>query len=101
MYYENVPKEQMPEIVIKMAKKHKNNFKKWGENVYSKSIFVDKSKMMAFLKNPSAKQIKKDPAYLIQKSILDNYFNKILPLIRAPRQSLEVSNRLFIDGPVE
>ena len=54
--------------------------------------------MMAFLKNPSAKQIKKDPAFLIQKSILDNYFNEILPSIRAPRQSLEVSNRLFIDG---
>ena len=98
MYYENVPKDQMPEIVTKMAKKYKNNFKKWGEIVYSKSIFVDESKMMAFLKNPSAKQVKKDPAFLIQKSILDNYFNKILPSIRAPRQSLEVSNRLFVDG---
>ena len=64
MYYENVPKDQMPEIISKMAKKHKNNFKKWGENVYSKSIFVDESKMMAFLKNPSVKKIKKDPAYL-------------------------------------
>ena len=56
MYYENVPKDQMPEIISKMAKKHKNNFKKWGENVYSKSIFVDESKMMAFLKNPSVKK---------------------------------------------
>ena len=46
--------------------------------MYSKSIFVDESKMMAFLKNPSVKKIKR-PSLLIQKSILDNYFNEILP----------------------
>mgnify|MGYP003325786435 CR=1 FL=1 len=36
-------------------------------------------KMMEFLENPTANGITKDPAYIIQKSILDNYFEKIMP----------------------
>ena len=54
--------------------------------------------MTNFLKNPTPQGISRDPAYKIQKSILDNYFTKTLPAIRAPRASLGVANRLFIDG---
>ena len=64
MYYKNVPKDQMPEIIIKMAKKYKDNFKKWGEVVYSKSIFVDESKMMAFLKTQVLNKLRKTPPFL-------------------------------------
>ena len=98
MYFNNVPKNQIPSIIVEMEKKYRGSFKKWGDAVYAKSIFVDKGKMLDFLQNPTAKAITKDPAYKIQKSILDNYFNNTLPAISAPRASLEVSNRLFIDG---
>jgi len=98
MYHNNVPKEQLPKIIKKMAEKYKGDFQKWGKNIYSKSIFVDKKKMMNFFKNPSAKLIEKDPCYKIQKSILDNYFNEIVPKRRAPQKSIQIAERLLIDG---
>ncbi|RPG58050.1 MAG: S46 family peptidase [Flavobacteriales bacterium TMED191] len=98
MYFENVPKDQLPKIILDMEAKYQGNFEKWGSMLYEKSIFVDEQKLINFLKNPTAKKIKKDPGYIVQKSILDNYFNKILPAISSPRESLAVSNRLFIDG---
>ena len=98
MYFHGVPREQLPSIIVDMEKKYRGNFEKWGDDVYKKSIFVDAEKMNKFLNRPTVGALKKDPAYLIQKSILDNYFQKIRPANSAARQSLEVANRLFIDG---
>ena len=98
MYYDGVPQSELPSIILKMAKKYKNNFSKWGESVYKKSIFVDADKMDEFLKNPKASVLEKDPAYIIQKSILGNYFQNIRPKNSDPQKLLDVSNRLFIDG---
>ncbi|MAQ47557.1 MAG: serine protease [Flavobacteriales bacterium] len=98
MYFNNVPKGQLPQIIIDMEAKYKGDFQRWGDVLYERSIFVDQKKLTEFLQTPSAKRIKKDPGYIIQKSILDNYFNSILPAISEPRESLATSNRLFIDG---
>ena len=98
MYFNNVPKDQLPQIIIDMEAKYKGDFQKWGDALYERSIFVDQKKLTDFLQQPSAKRIKKDPGYIVQKSILDNYFNNILPAISKPRESLALSNRLFIDG---
>ena len=98
MYFKNVPKEQLPQIIVEMEKRYRGDFQKWGDVVYEKSIFVDRDKMEDFLQNPTSYGISRDPGYKIQKSILDNYFSKILPAIREPWSSLDVANRLFIDG---
>ncbi len=98
MYFNNVPKDQLPQIIIDMEAKYRGDFQKWGDALYDKSIFVDQNKLTDFLQKPSAKKIKKDPGYVVQKSILDNYFNNTLPAISKPRESLATSNRLFIDG---
>ena len=98
MYSNNVPGEQIPAIIPEMVKKYRGDFKRWGNSLYEKSIFVDKNKMMAFLENPTANAIAKDPAYIIQKSILDNYFGEIVPQDRSAKKSLEIAERLYIDG---
>ena len=98
MYVNNVEKEQLPEIIQDMNEKYDGDFKKWGDFVYDKSIFVSNKKMQNFLASPSAKAIKRDPGYIIQKSIMDNYFNNIRPASQSASNSLKVANRLFIDG---
>jgi hypothetical protein len=98
MYYKNVPKEQIPDIIPQMVQKYRGDYEKWGDYVYGKSIFVDEAKMMKFLDRPSVNGISKDPAYLIQKSILDNYFNIIMPEQRMAGKSLQVAERLYVDG---
>lgn len=98
MYNSGVPANQKPDIITKMVSKYKGDFTRWGKDLYKKSIFVDLDRIMEFLKNPKASSIKKDPAYIIQKSILDNYFQAIQPQNMIASKSLEVSHRLFIDG---
>ena len=106
MYYNNVESTQLPSILKEMGEKYETagkindgGFEKWADQVYNRSIFVDRQKMLNFLDGPAtAKTILKDPAYIIQKSILDNYFTKTLPAIQNPQKALDIANRLFVDG---
>jgi len=97
MYSENVPTEQQPSYLINMAKKYKNDFYKFTNAVYSKSIFVDKTKLDAFLEKPSAKTIKKDPAFQAMQAFFSNYL-KWYGIEQTSDSKLQKGRRLFIDG---
>ena len=60
-----------------------------GDNLYEKSVFVDADKMRnlmnSFNKNfPDLmiSEIEKDPAFKLQKSILNNYFEAMYPIFQ-------------------
>ena len=105
MYYLGVPNDQLPPIIDSLQRRHRGDFQRWGNQLYNKSIFVDAEKMENFLdsfnKNFSdlaSSIIKQDPAFRLQKGILNNYFQKIRPNNASPQKSLNIANRLFIDG---
>tara|TARA_B100001250_G_scaffold300984_1_gene262691 strand:- start:108 stop:1775 length:1668 start_codon:yes stop_codon:yes gene_type:complete len=105
MYYLGVPKDQLPTIIDSLQRKHRNDFQRWGDHLYNKSIFVDAEKMGNFLNSfnknfadVASSIIKNDPAFKLQKGILNNYFQKIRPSNTDPEKSLTIANRLFIDG---
>ena len=95
MYYSLVPKEYLPEIVLNSFDKHKCA-SKWAKQVYKKSIFVDQEKLFDFLENPSAKKIKKDPAFQIQSGILEFWFNTLSPISSQAESKLMNAERLLI-----
>ncbi|HNW89488.1 MAG TPA: S46 family peptidase [Bacteroidales bacterium] len=71
MYYDNVPKDQWPDIFAnEVDKKFKGDFNKWADEVYSKSVFVDKARLMAFLDKPNYKVIVNDPGFKITLSMV-------------------------------
>ena len=105
MYFTGVPKNQLPPAIDSLQKKYRGDFQKWGNSLYEKSIFVDKSKMNNFLNSintnfgdVAASIIRKDPAFKLQEAILNNYFQSIRPQNVDPQKSLDVANRLYIDG---
>jgi len=105
MYYLGVPKDQLPTIIDSLQRKYRGDFQKWGNYLYDRSIFVDSEKMENFLASFNANFgdvtssiIKQDPAFKLQKAILTNYFQNIRPSNTAPQKSLNIANRLFIDG---
>ena len=56
MFYNNVPKDQYPSIFTDIViKKYNGDFNKFADDVYSKSIFVDSTKLYAFLAKPTFK----------------------------------------------
>jgi hypothetical protein len=105
MYYLGVPENQLPTIIDSLQRRHRGDFQRWGNHLYNKSIFVDEEKMTDFLdsfnKNfadLAISIIKQDPAFKLQEGILNNYFQNIRPQNASAQKSLNIANRLFIDG---
>ena len=97
LYFTNVPKEQQPELLAEIAKKHKNNFTEYTEVVFKKTIFADKNKIAELLEKPNAKAIEKDIIYILMNAFYDNYF-KYNDQIKQYNEILERGNRLFVAG---
>lgn len=100
IFAENVPLQNQPDIFNTIRTKYKGDFDKFIDEMYSKSIFVDSSKLYTFLAKPTLKALEKDPAYIAAKSInakAEEIFAKMDPL----NQKLQRGQRLFIAGVLE
>ncbi len=97
MYYLNVPVDQQPEMLQKLGAKNGGDFTEWAAMVFEKSIFTSPEKINAFLDNPKAKAIAKDPAYSAIKAFSDNY-NAIYEKMSEADDYLAKGRRLFVAG---
>ncbi len=97
MFYKDIPKHQQPDLLIKYGSKTNGNFNKLADVVFSKSMFCEKSKVNAFLDNPSAKAIKKDIAYVLMKDFFNKYQSIKKEYVKA-EELLKKGNRLFVAG---
>jgi hypothetical protein len=96
IYYKEVPKSQQPEMLAKLQDKD-GGFEGYAEDIFEKSIFASPESVNAFLENPKAKKIEKDPAYELVNSFLD-----VLPQIRSVTSQANAKQskgeRLYIAG---
>ncbi len=98
MYYDNVPKDQWPDIFTNVVdKKYKGDFGKWANDVYAKSIFVDKARLTAFLDKPSYKVITSDPGFAITLSMV-TCIRGLYKSMDDPQAKIDKGNRLFVAG---
>jgi len=97
MYYLNVPADQQPEMLKKLAEKYNDDFTDWAAIIFEKSIFSSPEKVYALLDNPKAKTIAKDPAYEAIKAFSDNY-EVISDKMAEADKYLARGNRLFMAG---
>ncbi len=98
MYYDNIPKDELPDIFAnELEKKFKGDFNKWAENIYAKSIFVDKGKLMAFLDNPTYKVLLNDPGFKISLSMVACIRGLYGPMGEL-ESKINKGSRLFIAG---
>ena len=98
MYHKNIPMDQQPEHLKKIADKYKEDFDKFASKMFDKSYFVSMERVYELLENPSAKKIKKDPAFETVISFI-NFYNENIRHERAEAfDKLGRGNRLFIAG---
>lgn len=97
MYYENVPVNQQPQDFRNLVAKNKNNFGKITSNIFSKSMFANRSAIEAFIADPQVKKLENDPAFKLITTFMDQYKTNQLA-IETPNSIMERSNRLFIAG---
>jgi hypothetical protein len=97
MYYENVPVNQQPAEFRALVAKNKNDFSKIASTIFSKTMFTDRTKVDAFIANPDAKKLAKDPAFkLVYAFSKKNTANQ--EATKDATALLEKSNRLFMAG---
>ncbi len=100
MYYDNVPKDQHPDIFLTVEKKYKGCFVKFAEDVYKKSFLVCPIKLKAFLDKPSLKVMEKDLGFMTMRSIIQVY-RTIYENTMDAQEQLDRGNRLFVAGLME
>jgi hypothetical protein len=74
MYGENLEEKWLAPEYIKMKNSCKGNFQAFADKVYGKTIFTNKERFTAFVKNFTKKslaKLKKDPLYLLARSAGD------------------------------
>ena len=97
VFTNNVPSDLQPDIFHLAKRKYMDNPDAFVEKMYAGSIFSDSSRLIAFLKNPSAKVLEKDPIFKCALSIVKEYF--IMSTKNDSINScLTIANRIYIDG---
>ncbi len=103
-YYYNVDNEFHPEIMDIIFKKTKGDFAEYSKYIYSKSLFVDKTKVDRLLENfsmASAAKIDDDPAFQVYSSFIDVYKNKVRPHLNLIDAELDSLYRKYVHGLTE
>lgn len=81
LYYNDVPKNQLPGIYNDVIFKKQGTSNKtkaiqdYTEHVYKNTFLLNEEKMEAFLKNPTRKELESDPAFQYAASFVSNYEN--------------------------
>jgi hypothetical protein len=71
LFYKDVPAEYQPAHFAEITSKYKGNLDKYNAMFYKKSIFPYREKLEAFLANPNAKVLPKDPSYIAAVSMIN------------------------------
>lgn len=103
-YRDDLPESLWPSIFDHVKSKFKGDFKKYADHVYSKSMFLKKESLIAFLNSYSKKSLKKlksDPAFQLMESFIDLYKEKISPVINESMNQIDSLNRVYMKALME
>jgi hypothetical protein len=101
MYYTDIDKSLHPSIFKLVEKKYKGDFNKYAAMVFAKSMFANKDLFEAFMKNPTAVALEKDPGFACMTSILGDFRRDVGPTLGALFGKLEQTNELHLKGILE
>lgn len=79
IYFYELNQAFLPDIKETIDGKYKGDYDKYSAFLYSKSMFADEEKLMAFLEKPKSKKMEKDPAFVFRSSMLNAYFDGVKP----------------------
>ncbi|HNW98323.1 MAG TPA: S46 family peptidase [Bacteroidales bacterium] len=100
MYYDNVSKEFYPDVFTTIEKKYKGDISAYVNEMYDKSIFASKDKILEFLITPDYKKLEKDIGYITMLSF-NNKAQEIRTSYNKAKSELAKSNRLYVAGIME
>lgn len=103
-YANNITTDLYPNSIDEIAVKYKGDYKRYIEEVFKKSIFVDVKKMNDFIESSNKNQLKildKDPILKLSEDLRTCYYYKILNKSKELQTKLEELNGLYLRGLME
>jgi len=97
-YARDIPREQQAPLFDEIHSKYKGDFNAYADKVFEKSVFATPERLEAFLKKPSLKKLKNDPAYHAIQSVYGYYGKELRPKLHDLEDKISDNNRLFIKG---
>lgn len=107
MFYEDIPKNQHPEVYQSVIFKKFGNknmeqtFKDYAAHVFENSFLLDTVRLNAFLENPNLDEMLEDPALRYALSFARNYNEVYKPKIDEYSDEKEVLKKKYIRGLME
>ena len=95
MFHQYVVLDQQPQYLIDISNEYKLDYNKLADKIFSATMFSDEVKLKKFLADPSADELKKDPAYIAMLAFDEN-FKKYKTESEKASELLARGNRLFI-----
>ena len=100
LYRSDIDPKYWPSFYRLIDTKFKGNIDAFVDNIFAKSIFVSPEKLDAFLEAPSLKVLKKDPAFVVAKSISE-MSSTLMNDLQEFNTDLSKGQRLYIAGAME
>ena len=72
----------------------------WQKDIYAKSLFTDKERVLALTKD-DAEAIKNDPAYQMYDAFYKWYFNTLRPVINDVNSQIRLAYRDYMQGQMD
>lgn len=94
-----MPDEFKPEYFKEKLKAY-GSVEKWQKDLYSKSMFTDKQKVLSLTKDDT-ELVKKDPAYELYEAFYNWYFNTLRPVINDVNGQIRLAYRDYMNGQME
>ena len=100
LYYNEISKEQQPDVFRTIEKEYKGDFEKYVSTVYDQTLFISQDKVKAMLDGigKKYKKVKKDPLYQLMLSCYTNYLNTIRSQFTVVENEITQLNRLYMKG---
>ena len=99
VYFNDVPVGFHTSELTELAKKNKNDFRKFASKYYSKSPFTSKEKLKTWLESKFSKSsLEKDAVYQLANSFLQSYIQEIMMPKAGSEADFSQGMRLFVDG---
>ncbi|MBQ1882281.1 MAG: S46 family peptidase [Bacteroidales bacterium] len=96
---DEMPDEFKPDYFKQMLSQY-GSVEAWRKDLFSRSMFTDKEKVLALTKEDS-EQIKKDPAYVLYEAFYQWYFKELRPVINDVNSRIRLAYRDYMKGQME
>jgi len=100
LYIENVNPEHVADLLVKTVKDFDNDYEKFADYIYTKTLFSSRENFESFLNDPTIEKLQNDPVYKIVQPTLDIIY-KLRDEFRPYGSIIHDQNKLFIEGLME